>query len=247
MYKFATKRENFEDLSSGRVLHGAPGATNFPVRLASEIFQRCTSLLKQDGRKPPYTVYDPLCGAGYTLTVLGFLHGEHIQRLVGSDYDDEILNTARQNLNLLSPDGLQARAADLQKLYKKHSRPSHLDAMDSAERLRQRLENNAEIKISVFHQNALKIDGNHPLFASVDITLVDLPYGELTQWKGQEEDGDATHQLLEGLIEHLPNAGVIAVVSNQKLAVQFPGLTRRVRFKVGKRHVVLLSPVRQSP
>jgi 23S rRNA G2445 N2-methylase RlmL len=105
MYKFATERENYEDLASGRVLHGLAGATNFPVRLASEVFQRCADVLKQEGRKPPYTIYDPLCGVGYMLTALGFLHGEHIERLVGSDYDEAILKTARQNLGLLSAGG----------------------------------------------------------------------------------------------------------------------------------------------
>lgn len=247
MYKFATERENFEDLSSGRVLHGAPGATNFPVRLASEIFQRCMHVLEQEGRKPPYTVYDPLCGVAYTLTVLGFLHSERIKRLVASDYDEAILETARQNLDLLSPVGLNARATDLEKLYKEHSRVSHLGAMDSAQKLWQRLEDNAEIETSVFHQNALKIDDKRSELELVDIVLVDLPYGELTQWQGQEKTGDVTNQLLEGLIEHLPNAGVIAVVSDQKHGSQFPGLARRNRFKIGKRHVILLSPVRQKP
>lgn len=243
MYKFATKRENFEDLSSGRVLHGAPGATNFPVRLASEIFQRCADVLEQDGRKPPYTVYDPLCGVGYTLTVLGLLHGKQIERLVGSDYDEAILKSARLNLGLLSAEGLKTRTADLEKLYKEHSRTSHLDAMGSAQRLAQRLEYSREIEVSVFRQDALKIDAGQPLLDLVDITFIDLPYGDLTQWQGQEETGDATHQLLAGLMEHLPTAGVIAVVSNQKHGPQFPGLTRRSRFKVGKRHVALLSPV----
>lgn len=200
-------------------------------------------VLEQDGRKPPYTVYDPLCGVGYTLTVLGFLHGEHIKRLVASDHDEAILKTARKNLDLLSPDGLQARAADLQKLYKEHSRPSHLDAMGSAERLRQRIEDTTETEVSVFPQNALKIEDKRPELGLVDMAFVDLPYGELTQWQGQEETGDATHQLLEGLIERLPSAGVIAVVSNEKPGFQFPGLARRSRFKVGKRHVVLLSPI----
>jgi hypothetical protein len=136
---------------------------------------------------------------------------------------------------------LKARAADLEKLYKEHSRASHLEAMGSAQRLGQRRENSLDIEVSVFRHDALRIEGKRPEFKLVDIALVDLPYGNLTQWQGQEETGDTTHQLLEGLIEHLPHVGVIVVVSNQKYVIQIPGLVRRSRFKIGKRHVVLLS------
>ena len=38
MYKFVSEKKNYEDYSSGRVLYGAPEATNFSVRLASEFF-----------------------------------------------------------------------------------------------------------------------------------------------------------------------------------------------------------------
>ena len=39
-YKYG-KNDNYEDFSSGRVLYHVRGMTNFPVRLAQEIYGRC--------------------------------------------------------------------------------------------------------------------------------------------------------------------------------------------------------------
>jgi 23S rRNA (guanine2535-N1)-methyltransferase len=62
-YRFAVQRENYEDLSSGRVLYGQPGSTAFPVRIASEIFQRCAERLARLEAPPLYSLYDPCCGS----------------------------------------------------------------------------------------------------------------------------------------------------------------------------------------
>lgn len=83
-YQF-TKNDNFEDYSSGRVLYGATGATNFPVRLISEMFQRAKYYLESEVQKGPYFIYGPFCGAGYSLTILGLLHGVDIGSIYGSD------------------------------------------------------------------------------------------------------------------------------------------------------------------
>ena len=40
-YKFASERTNYTDLASGNVFYSLPGHPAFPVRLASEIYQRC--------------------------------------------------------------------------------------------------------------------------------------------------------------------------------------------------------------
>src|SRR2546421_8643108 len=57
----------YTTLFRSRVLYGGPGSSAFPVRLASEIFQRCRSRLAHQGAPPPYTLYDPCCGEGYLL------------------------------------------------------------------------------------------------------------------------------------------------------------------------------------
>lgn len=89
------KNENYEDFSSGRVIYGGAGVPNFPVRLAIEIFGRC---LDYKSRKNELTVYDPCCGGGYLLTVLGF-HYPEIFKLVGSDVDEAMLSVAEKNFS----------------------------------------------------------------------------------------------------------------------------------------------------
>ena len=43
-YKFANEHANYADLASGHVFYSLPGHPAFPVRLASEIYQRCLAL-----------------------------------------------------------------------------------------------------------------------------------------------------------------------------------------------------------
>jgi len=97
-YQYAIKDENYEDYSSGRVLYGTTGATNFPVRLSSEVFQQCAQYLADKGKIGPYKIYDPFCGVAYSLTVIGFLHGSQVESLIGSDSDSRILEFAQKNL-----------------------------------------------------------------------------------------------------------------------------------------------------
>jgi len=58
-YKFATDRANYADLASGHVFYSLPGHPAFPVRLASEIYQRCLALRGQG--PSPCTIFDPCC------------------------------------------------------------------------------------------------------------------------------------------------------------------------------------------
>lgn len=52
-YLYEIEFKNYEDFVSGRVLYNRKGATAFPVRLASEIFQRCKAALEViDGNVP---------------------------------------------------------------------------------------------------------------------------------------------------------------------------------------------------
>ena len=62
-YKYEIDHQNYEDYASGRVLYNQQGTTDFPVRLASEIFLRCLNILQNDGFGGPYTIFDPCCGA----------------------------------------------------------------------------------------------------------------------------------------------------------------------------------------
>lgn len=61
-YRYAIENKNYEDYASGRVFYSQKGTTSFPVRLASEIYQLCKSILIDQGVNRPYVLYDPCCG-----------------------------------------------------------------------------------------------------------------------------------------------------------------------------------------
>ena len=86
-YKYC-KNNNYEDFSSGRVLYGAKGIPNFPVRLLYEIYGYSKSYLE---KKEDIVIYDPCCGAAYALTVLGFFYNSEIKKIYGSDIDASMI------------------------------------------------------------------------------------------------------------------------------------------------------------
>ena len=62
--------------------------------------------------KSHLTLYDPCCGSGYLLTVLGYLNHNQIDMFVGSDIDQNAAELARQNLALLTWEGLMNRVKE---------------------------------------------------------------------------------------------------------------------------------------
>src|SRR5580704_14474383 len=138
-YQYTATKENYEDYSSGRVVYGVAGATNFPVRLSSEVFQRCAHYLKSKGKSGPYKLYDPVCGVAYALTVIGFLHGADIESIVASDSDSRMLEFARKNLSLLTAQGLSKRIEELKTFVREYNKDSHKQALESAHRLQSKI------------------------------------------------------------------------------------------------------------
>ena len=97
-YKYI-ENKNFEDYASGRVIYQKSGFPNFPVRLSSEIFMTCLDIIgKMDSK---ITIYDPCCGGGYLLTVLGLMFGDKINSIYASDISEEAVELAKENLNTL--------------------------------------------------------------------------------------------------------------------------------------------------
>lgn len=107
-YRYALTRESYADLSGG-VLHSAPGFPAFPVRLASEMFQRALAFSPSSTAQ----LWDPCCGSGYLLTALVLLHRRDIVGVLGSDLNPGALNLAQKNLALLSEHGMAARSDEL--------------------------------------------------------------------------------------------------------------------------------------
>ena len=131
-YIYENEQKNYQDFASGRVLYNQKGATAFPVRLASEIFLRSKAYLEERGHDGTITIYDPFCGGAYLLTVLGFLHGRYLSRIIASDIDENILNLARRNLALLTTDGLEQRIEEIKNNLLLYGKESHEEALESA-------------------------------------------------------------------------------------------------------------------
>ena len=101
-YKYVIAQQDYSDFSSGRVFYSLSGHPAFPVRLASEVFQRCVVSRKTIyENETPCTLYDPCCGVAYNLSVLAHLHREYIQELIGSDIDKKAIALAKRNLQLV--------------------------------------------------------------------------------------------------------------------------------------------------
>ncbi len=243
-YKYAVARENFEDYSSGRVLYGSPGATNFPVRLASETFQRIAARLNEKEAPPPYVLYDPCCGGGYSATVLGYLHGEQIKKIYASDVSLEALELARRNLSLLTSDGLARRADELRALIERFDKPSHRDALDSSSRLKRALERLPHaIETNCFRFDILGGADPSPEIEKVDLVFSDVPYGAATHWQGAATGLNPFQKLLDNLRNILAPASVVALTASKKQEISHDGYRRLKDIKIGKRRTILLEPL----
>ncbi len=122
-YKYAKEQQDYSDFSSGRVFYSLPGHPAFPVRLASEIFQRCIAQRERIYQvSTPGTLYDPCCGAAYHLSVLAYLHPKHNREVIASDIDEKAVALAERNLGLLHPEGMEQRIRELSELLEEYGK-----------------------------------------------------------------------------------------------------------------------------
>lgn len=239
-YKFVPEHADYSDLASGRVFHSLVGHPAFPVRLASEILQRCQAIR---GDAAPCVLYDPCCGAGYHLAVLAYLHREMFSAVIGSDVDEQAVTLAAQNLSLLTPDGLDRRIAQLEQLAAQFGKESHQLALASAARMRERVGAFPPFTAHTFRASAL--DGSALLTgmrgAHADIVFTDVPYGQHSQWQGANTDPLQT--LLEALLPTLSLVSVVAISSDKQQKAVHEKYQRVEHFQLGKRRVVILKPI----
>jgi hypothetical protein len=249
-YRFAQQRIDYSTLASGQVLQSLPGRTAFPVRLASEIFQRCAALLAAAGHDGPFTLYDPCCGGAQLLTVLAFLHGDRLARIVGSDIDPEAVGLAERNLALLTPAGLDARIAALADLRERYGKASHGEALAHAAALRSRLPTLSaswptEARAFVADATAAPALLGHLGPGMADMVIADIPYGRQSVWQATGEESDPTTPtlaLLAALLPVLANPAVVAVAANRQQRIGHPAYRRVAQLQIGKRHVTFLMP-----
>lgn len=238
-----SKMENYEDYSSGRVLYSNPGAVAFPVRLVDEVFQRGASYLIQKGVLPPYSVYDPCCGGGYSATVLGYLHGDQIRAIYASDISPQALSLAKKNLSLLSCHGLKARMRELEGLICEFGKQSHKDAFQSAVRLQSRLESfHHTINSQCFCFDILGDKEFSCELESINLVIVDVPYGKGAHW--QVEDGciNPSQGLLDKLKQILTNRSIVILATNKEEKILHSGYRKLAKLKIGKRCILILEP-----
>ncbi len=180
------ERDNFEDFAAGRVFPHVPGMSHFPVRLAIELFARCLERFPASRR---VTVYDPCCGGGYMLAVVGFHFAHRLRGMLGSDIDPHAVAGARRTLALLTEEGMKGRIRALESMVADFGKDSHREALESAANLLEVLRSHSRLGPPVLFEadacDATSLPARPELAARgpVDIVFADVPYGLLTQWR----------------------------------------------------------------
>ncbi len=236
-YIYEQEQKNYQDFASGRVLFNQKGATAFPVRLASEIFLRGKAYLEEKGHTGLITIYDPFCGGAYLLTVLGFLHGKYIKRIIASDIDENILNLARRNLSLLTAAGLEQRIEEIKNNLLLYGKESHKEALESALRLKAlQADINKRLEIECFQADAG--EARLPDGVKVDLILTDLPYGQITHWSNAGEN--TLDLFLENIEPLLKPTSILAIISVKEQKIEHSRYNRIKHFTIGKRRISFL-------
>jgi len=240
-YIHATK-QNYEHFASGKVLYNASGTTSFPVRLASEIIQRCFQLLHAKGVTGPYHLYDPCCGGGYMLTVLGMLHQDRINRITASDRDESMVKLAQQNLSLLHPDGLVKRRQQLNELSEQYQKPSHTEALHSADYLMELIRPSLIQQITCFQADSTVDNSGDERCRNAQIIFTDLPYGGIVNWISSSTS--PVHDFFDSIHKVADSAScVVAVTADKSQSLKHPKFKRLQYQKIGKRHFAIFEPL----
>ena len=249
-YKYAREQQDYSDFSSGRVFYSLPGHPAFPVRLASEIFQRCVAhRAAMYGDTAACTLYDPCCGAAYHLSVLAYLHRAHIRDIIASDIDEKAVTLARRNLGLLRKEGLDQRVRELSTMLEQYGKESHREALQSASALKTKLSvltENRSPGTTVFQASAMDREAisAHIPPGSIDIVFTDVPYGRHSRWHDTDLDppSNPLRSMLDGLKDIVSHSSILAIASDKQQKVSHESFQRVEQFQVGKRRVVILMP-----
>jgi 23S rRNA (guanine2535-N1)-methyltransferase len=244
-YKYATEREDLADLASGNVFYSLPGHPAFPVRLASEVYQRCLAWRGQENC--PCTLFDPCCGAAYHLSVIAYLHWDSVCRVVCSDIDEKAVQMAERNLGLLTPVGMERRGREIAAMVRLFDKESHKSALESLNRMQEQVNVLTAVRpmqAHVFRANATQADSLREGLkdTSIDIVITDIPYGQHSRWEAVQA-ADPAGAMLEALHAFLSPNSIVAVASDKAQKITSKHYTRLEKLQLGKRQVVILRPV----
>lgn len=238
-YRIVTSRDDYRDLSSGSVLYSVPGYPAYPVRLASELFQRAVERLPDR----PVGLWDPCCGSGVMITTIGLLHRDRLRFVLATDVEPAATSLASRNVALLTDRGLTARAEELRLRRQAFGKASHAEAAEAAGRLARRL----GVAGGDLPGNAAVADVFDPVTLRAvlpayppDLVLTDVPYGEQTNWVGSPTGVEPLQGAMQALAAVLPDHAVIALTVLGRKVPTAPGLRPLERFRVGPRAGVLI-------
>jgi 16S rRNA G966 N2-methylase RsmD len=243
-YLFATERQNYSDYASGKVFYGMPEHPAFPIRLASEILQRCFAKRETKDR---CVLYDPCCGGAYHLATLAYLHWDKIDTIVGSDVNADALALAERNLALLTASGLERRIEEIDEMRAAYNKASHEEALRSAGRLQHCLQTaltSHQIKTHLFCADAMDSDTMQNELAGmhIDIIFTDVPYGKRSTWQSDQTSQTPMDWLLESLLPILSSDTVVAVACDKQQKARHARYRQAERLRSGKRQVFILQP-----
>jgi hypothetical protein len=242
-YKYAVENINYEDYASGRVFYNQHGTTSFPARLASEVFQYCTNVLENNCVNKPFSIYDPCCGGAYILATLGYLHGDSISEIYSSDVNRDLLPLMEKNLSLLTLEGLNHRIEQINKMIIDYGKPSHIEALKSADSFKAILENRKNtIDTHCFIADITK-DAVKEYVGCVDMVITDLPYGDVVQWSDNQDENTAVNKLLDNIFTVLKKTSAAAIISSKGIKIEHNKFKRIKRFTIGKRQIIILQPI----
>ena len=240
-YRFATEKEDYSDFASGQVFYSAAGRPAFPVRLASEIFQRSLVYLE---KPTPISLYDPCCGSAYHLAVVGIRHRPQLASIAASDIDPVAIELATRNLSLLTPNGLARRRQEIAADWHKFGKPSHQAALASVELIATGMANASPLPTHCFVADATNLGSiSVPLPQLVDLVISDLPYGQLSAWQGAAQNDRPIWHLLDQVQPMLHEQSVVALATPKGAAVAHEHYERIGRFRHGKRLITFLKRV----
>ncbi|MGW5876166.1 rRNA methyltransferase [Nocardiopsis terrae] len=232
-YRYATERTDHSALASGQVLRSAPGYPGFPVRLASELLQR--AMVHAEGER--VRLWDPCCGSGYLVTVLGLLHRDRLTHVRATDVDEDAVGIAARNLELLTAEGLAERERELRRSARDFGRVAFVERAGSARDLAAGL---AAMGGDLPHDSAVADVFGLTDPVDADLVVTDVPYGEMTHWEGGVPDGGPIRGLLASMGRVLPPHAVVVVTARTRRVALPEGIRALERVRVGNRSAALV-------
>lgn len=232
-YRYATERTDHSALASGQVLRSAPGYPGFPVRLASELLQR--AMVHVEGAR--VRLWDPCCGSGYLVAVLGLLHRDRLTHVRATDVDEDAVGIAARNLELLTARGLAERERELRRSARDFGRVAFVERAESARDLAAGL---AATGGDLPHESGVADVFGLTEPVDADLVITDVPYGEMTRWEGGVPESDPIRGLLAAMGRVLPPRAVVVVTARTRRVPLPEGVRALERVKIGNRSAALV-------